>query len=290
MILSLSNRQCRGEHDNGVADKEMPHFLSNKDNNWHVCVLMHRQGLAHKSNQASKCSALWRPMIQATMMVAFKGDIITLRRRGFFRVLYCSACEHTTVNQMPGWAAVCEAQDLNHEYKLLHGKTMSLRSELSNHSLGSQNDREGTYTWIWRCCSFLFSSVSGAHFVLINVNDNCRLNEEKAAAGKHVQVLFCSCFINRQLDFYCRRSFRGNSGGHFLWDVTSSNNNTGVERCLWLCPVLFHSLSTLQPILYISFLCDSLVDPLLFLHLPFLEFLSFTSKTKDIGFFWVSLF
>lgn len=32
MILSLKDRQASDESDNGVTDKEMRHFLSNKDN------------------------------------------------------------------------------------------------------------------------------------------------------------------------------------------------------------------------------------------------------------------
>lgn len=96
MILSLEDRQCSDEYDNGVTDKEMPHFLSNKDNNRYVCVLMHRQGLSYKSNQARKCRALWRLIIQATMMVTFKGDIITLRRLGFpCIVLLCVWTHHS---------------------------------------------------------------------------------------------------------------------------------------------------------------------------------------------------
>lgn len=153
---------------------------------------------------------------------------------------------------MAGWVVVCGAQDLNHECKLFHGKTMSYESELSKHNLVLYRHRKRGHTFAF----FFFLSyhreliiwriIVTATDCSVTFNKLWESSGVKATAGKIVaaiskQCVLFSCFINSLFVFYRRRrsSFHGNRGGHFLWDAMSSNKNTGVERCVWLCPVLF---------------------------------------------------
>lgn len=63
---------------------------------------------------------------------------------------------------------------------------------------------------------------------------------------RHVPPPFCSMVLLLvRSAFPVKENVHKNSGGHFLWGAMDLNKNTGVERCVQLCPVLFWSLSTL---------------------------------------------
>lgn len=148
---------------------------------------------------------------------------------------YCAALRVNSPQLISdAWAVVGGTQDLNHECSTLCHSITKLSKRtlvLKGNNWKERGDFQQSFSGR--------SSVVLWYSLLIN-----KLQQENDYSC--CTVLLSCCFVlfsgfnNSLLDFYPRRrSPHGNSRGHFLSVTTSSNKNTGVDRCVWLCPVLF---------------------------------------------------